>query len=126
LKPQDGGLLLKLAFYVIQPALILLTIIPLHLSINLLYLPLIAILIQLANATIAFFVGKQLRLPKATLGVFIIATTMMNDQFVLPFFVSVFGQKELGKFLLFDLGNAAMSFSFAYAIACMYGERKAT
>ncbi len=124
LSASDGGLLLKLVFYIIAPALILQSITTLPLTPTLLYLPLIAILISLLNAAFAFFLGNILRLPKKMLGVFIIAAMIMNDQFVLPFFLSFHGNQEIGKFLLFDLGNSIMTFSIAYYLGCFYGENK--
>jgi predicted permease len=121
-KHDDGDLLLKIVFNVTLPALVFLAISQVKLSLNLLYLPLIAALVILINYLVASSVGKRLSLLPATLGSFIIGSMIMNTGFVLPFILARYGKHALAYYTIFDFGNMLMIFTFGYLIAMKYGE----
>ncbi len=122
LKKEDGDVFLKLVFYVSLPALLLVSITKINLEASLISLPLIGALIVLINTLIAYFVGKALNLPRATLGTFMVGATVMNTGFTLPFFIASFGEDGLARTSIFDFGNGLMTYTVAYYFACKYGE----
>lgn len=121
LKKGDGDLFLKLVFYITLPALITLSIIKIELQPDFIYLPVAAVLIIFVISSIAFLVGKWLKLPKSTFGTFIIGSTIMNTGFALPFFIAAYGGEGLARISLFDFGNGLLTFTFVYYLACKYG-----
>jgi predicted permease len=124
LKRDDGDLLLLLVFYLAAPALILLSITDIKFSANLLYLLLIPGLVVLITQVTSFFIGKALRLQRASLGVFLVATMIMNTGFTLPFISSVYGLPGLARWSLFNLAVGVLTYSYIYGISCKYGERQ--
>src|SRR5579872_2729584 len=124
LKRDDGDLLLLLVFYLATPALNLLSITEVKFSANLFYLILIPILVVLITQAASFFSGKAFRLKKTSLGVFLIATMIMNTGFTLPFINSVYGLPGLAQWSLFNLSVGILTYGYIYGIACKYGERQ--
>ena len=111
---------LKLAFYVSIPALLIQSISKINI-LNFYYLPLIAVLIYIILFFISYGVTKILKIKPKTQGTFIVGSLVMNGSFVIPFYISMYGIEEMGRFAIYDLGNALMIYSFVYVLACKYG-----
>lgn len=123
LQKDHAALFLKLIMYVAVPALIIPSVASLAFSFELLYLPLIAILIQLL-AFSAFFVASRFFPPsfsKKSLGVFLISSMIMNLSFALPFFLSIAGKEQMAYYAFFNVGHDILLFTFVYFLACLYG-----
>jgi len=121
LKKEDGDLFLKVVFYISLPALIVLSIANITLSLDFIYLPLIAVLIIFITCFIARFIGGLFHLQKTSLGVFLVGSMIMNVGFTLPFIISAYGGEGLARISLFDIGNALLVYTFIYYIAYKYG-----
>ncbi len=124
LSKDNGDLFLKLVFYISLPALILLSITNIQLTLDFIYLPIIAILIILVTYGIAFFIGKLFNLGKTSFGVFLVGSLIMNTGFTLPFFIAAYGEEGLARASLFDFGNGLLTFTFIFYLACKYGDNK--
>ena len=120
-KKEDGDLFLKVVFYIAVPALILLSITKIKLTLEFIYLPLIAILTIIATFILSFLIGKLLKLEQITFGVFLIGSIIMNTGFTFPFILAVYGKEGLAMISLFDFGNALLVYTFVYYLACKYG-----
>jgi predicted permease len=118
---SNADLFQKLFFHVALPALILLSVPRLDLSLKVAMLPLIASLINFTSCGVAYVVGRRLQLDRPTLGVFIIGSSVMNTGFTFPFVLSAYGPEGMAFSTLFDFGNAAVVLSFIYYLACRYG-----
>jgi malate permease and related proteins len=122
LKKDDGHLLLKLVLSVTLPALQILSILRLQLTYSLFFIPLIAQLIIFIIYFVSLGTGRLLKLPKGTMGSFLVGTMIMNTGFSLPFFYAAFGQEGFARASLFDVGNSLLIFTFIYYNAIKFGE----
>lgn len=120
LTKENADLLLKLFFYLVLPAVVLLSISQIQLSVNLLILPMITIIMAVISFTIASFCHRFLSLQRESLGVFLIGAITLNGSFVYPFVYSIYGEEGMAIAYLVDFGNALIAFSFAYYLACRY------
>ncbi|MDD3844972.1 MAG: AEC family transporter [Syntrophorhabdaceae bacterium] len=121
LKKEDGDLFLKVVYYIALPALVIISIAGIKLRLDFVYLPIAAVLVALTTTLISFLTGKVLRLPRATLGTFIVGSTIMNIGFTLPFFITAYGKEGLARITMFDFGHMAIIFTFVYWLACKHG-----
>ena len=119
---ENGDLLLKIVFNLTLPALVFISVAEIELSINYIFLPLIAALIILLNFSVAFLFCNKLQLPNTTRGTFIIGSMIMNTGFVLPFILARYGNESLAIYTIFDFGNMLMIFTFGYFIAMRFGK----
>jgi malate permease and related proteins len=124
LKKEDGDLFLKLVFYVSLPALLILSITRIELSLDFIYLPFIAAAIMLVTFAASYLLGTALHLKRRSFGVFLVGTMIMNIGFTLPFFIAAYGEEGLARASLFDFGNGLLVFTFVYYLACKYGSSK--
>lgn len=113
--------LLKLVFYVTLPALTFLSGSTSELSLQLFYLPIIAIAVFLIIFSVSYPISKKFNLPKSTHGTFLIGTLIMNTGFTLPFVLAAYGSQGLAVYTIFDFGNTLMIFTFAYYFAIKFG-----
>ncbi len=121
LGPKHGNLLLKTVVYIGLPALILASFTTIELTAEMAFLPLCAALTIILTWPVAVLTGRRLGLPRATLGVYIIAPMIMNMAFEYPFIVAAYGQEGFAHLALFDFGNGAIVLTLVYALACWYG-----
>ncbi len=122
MKKEDAGVILKLVLSATLPALALLSILKVDLKPELLYLPFTAQAVVFIVYLIAWWAGKQLKLPQTTFGSFLVGCLIMNTGFSLPFFQAKFGMEGFARASLFDIGNSFLIFTFAYYNAVKYGE----
>ena len=120
-KKEDGELLLKIVFYISSPAIYVLSISQIDISMDFIYFPIIAVLMYSLMYTLGILSSKIFKLDKRTTGTYLIGTMIMNIGFVLPFFIVAYGEKEAGRILMFDFGNVLIALTFVYFIACLYG-----
>lgn len=113
--------MLRLVVYVGLPALILASISRIELSYELSLLPLAASLTLLLTWPLATLAGHWLRLPRPTLGPFVIGPMVMNLAFVFPFVIAAWGAEGFALIALFDFGNGIIVLTLSYALACWYG-----
>lgn len=121
LTKRDGDALLKVFFYVSVPALIFLSVVQMKFSLQLLWLPVIAVLVILTIFVASSLCGRALHLDQPSLGVFLVGTLIMNTSFTYPFLMAARGEDSLAQASLFDFGNTALVFTFIYYLACRYG-----
>lgn len=118
---EHADLFLKFAFYISFPSSFLLSIPRLNLALEMIYLPVTAMAIIVLTYFAARIAGNLLKLPKPSLGVFLISSMIMNTGFTFPFFLSAFGHEGFALAALFDLGNTFLIFTFIYFIAIKHG-----
>ncbi|MFZ2950972.1 MAG: AEC family transporter [Desulfuromonadaceae bacterium] len=118
---KDGDSLLKVFFNVSVPSLIFLSVSQMNFSLDLLWLPVIAVLIILITFIVSYGCGRILNLDKPSLGTFLVGSLIMNSSFTFPFLIAAKGEESLALASLFDFGNTAMAFTFTYYLACKYG-----
>ncbi len=126
LSKANADLFLKLFFYLVLPAVVLLSISQMPLTIHLIALPLITIIMITVSYLIANVCRCYFDMPPKTTGVFLIGATILNGAFVYPFVLAIYGEEGLAIAYLFDFGNALVAFSFAYYLACHYGNSGTT
>lgn len=124
LKKANADLFLKLVFYVAVPALVIVAITNIDLSLDLIYLPITSALIILITFIVSFFIGKLLHLENKSLGVFLIGSMIINIGFTLPFVIAAYGSEGLARITLFDFANGFLVFTFIYYFAVKYGGSK--
>ncbi len=119
---KQGEALVWLVFNVTLPATIFLALLQVELSKRLVFLPLSAVCIILANYPIARTVAKKLDLTKETTGTFVIATMIINmGFFAYPLIKLYYGSEGLARAAFFDLGHVLIVFTFVYFIAARFG-----
>lgn len=123
LNKNDGDTLLKVLFNVPIPALIFLSVAQMNFIMELLWLPVIAILIILITFVVSYCCGKCLNLGRPAFGSYLVSALIMNGAFTFPFLIATKGEESLALASLFDFGNALMVYTFTYYLACRYGSR---
>lgn len=124
LSSSDGALFLKLFFYVAIPALIVISVAKMQFSLQLLWLPFISIAIILISYLVSFYLGRCFKLPRASFGVFLLGSLIMNTGFTFPFILALTGEDGLARAAFFDLGNTFLVFTLVYYLACKYGRNE--
>jgi malate permease and related proteins len=112
---------IKIVFYVSLPGLVLNSILKTELTIEFAYLPLISAILIFAMYGLGLFIGRLYKLPKKSLGVFIIGIMILNNGFMLPFIIGAYGEEGLSRLIIFDFSNGLLAFTFAYYQAIKYG-----
>ncbi len=118
---DDANILIKLAFYVSLPALILKTIPAIEISVDYLYLPLVAVLTILVMFVTSSLVLSFLNFEEKTRGVFIIGTMILNLGFNVPFVLAAYGLEGFARASFLDIGNIFLTLSLTYYIAQKHG-----
>jgi predicted permease len=121
LQPPHAGRMLQLVITVGLPALFLADVSRIPLQRELIALPVSGLLIIVTTLALSLLVGKALRLPRAEQGALTICSMSINNGFLFPFVIAVWGQVGFAHLALFDLGNALCAGSLVYAIAAWYG-----
>ncbi|MBI9031167.1 AEC family transporter [bacterium] len=121
---KDADRFLQLVLNVTLPALTLVSLASLVISIKLLYLIMLPIIIVFLTYIPAQIIVKKLNVPKNRKGTFMIGSLIINTGFVSTFIYAFFGHASFGYYSLFDLGNSLMIYIFAYYQAIKYGNNK--
>jgi malate permease and related proteins len=121
---DNAEILLKLVFYISLPALIFFSIVKATLSFDLVYIPIICMVVVLVTLPIVYSVGRRFHLPGPSLGAFVVGPMIMNTTFVVPFLLSTYGQKAIAILSIFDIGNNIMIYTIVYYCANRYRASK--
>jgi predicted permease len=117
---SHGDFVLRLAFFVTLPLLILLTLPKAELTAEKAVLPLANIVVNLLCLGAVLLATKPLRLAKPTQGSMAMNTMIANNAFMFPFMLAIFGDSGFADAVLFDFGNAVMVATITYATAFRY------
>jgi len=120
---EDGDTFLSFVFHVSLPALILPSVMNIALSHEFIFLPLSAITIIFGTYAVALMASRYFNLPRKSLAVFFIGSTIINTGFTLPFFITIYGREGLARASMFDLANGFLVFTFIYYLAWKNGSR---
>ncbi|MFX1282076.1 MAG: AEC family transporter [Promethearchaeota archaeon] len=121
IKKEDADVFLKIVFYISLPALILDTIPNVEITVNFIFLPIIASLIIIITFMVTSLLTSVLNLEERTKGVLLVGTMIMNLGFNVPFVLGAYGQEGFARASFFDIGNIILTLSLTYYIAQKYG-----
>ncbi len=121
LQPPHAGRMLQLVITVGLPALFLADVSRIPLQRELIALPVSCVLIILVTLGLSLLLGSALKLPRVEQGALTICGMSINNGFLFPFVIAMWGQVGFAHLALFDLGNALCAGSLVYAIAAWYG-----
>jgi predicted permease len=113
--------MLQLVITVGLPALFLADVSRIPLRTDLLALPASSVSIIVVTAVLSLLLGRAMRLQRAEQGALTICGMSINNGFLFPFAIAVWGQVGFAQLALFDFGNALCQGSLVYAIAAAYG-----
>lgn len=115
--------ILKLTFYIFTPCLILKTIPTINLTVKQLTLPAAAAIILFTEFILATLIARKISRSRKTRGAMILAASIMNTGFIMPFIFEFAGDSGLGQMFIFDLGNMALVLTFLFFISSLYGKQ---
>lgn len=121
LQPPHAGKMLQLVITIGLPALFLADVSRIPLQRELIALPVSAVLIILVTLGLSLLVGRVMKLPRPEQGALTLCGMSINNGFLFPFVIAVWGQVGFAHLALFDLGNALCAGSLVYVIAAWYG-----
>jgi predicted permease len=84
-------------------------------------LPLINVAVNAVCMGLAWVAIRVRKLDRKTAGTLLVNTGILNNSFMFPFILAVYGQEGFADAILFDFGNAMMMATFVYAQAFKYG-----
>jgi len=116
-----GDFLLRFVFYVTLPLLILTAVPSLDFHAGKALLPVINILVNLACMSFAYAAIRLRNFNRKIAGTLVVNTGIVNNSFMFPFILAVYGQSGFADAILFDFGNAVMTATFVYALAFRFG-----
>jgi predicted permease len=121
LKPPHAGMMLRLVITVALPALFLSDVSHIHLDPTLITLPVSSLLIMLVTLGLSLAVGRALGLQRAEQGALTLCSVSINNGFLFPFVIAVWGQAAFAQLALFDLGHIVGQSTFVYLLAAWFG-----
>ncbi len=123
LTADDGGVILKMVFYIGMPGFIFSTVMKANLSGEMVKLLLLPVVMVVALSAIVLLLRRNLfkQLPQQTFGAMLTGVLIMNTGFVLPFIERGFGADGLARLAVVDAANAIITVSLVYAIALSLG-----
>jgi len=119
---SHGDFLLRLAFFVTLPLLILTTLPNAELSAEKAMLPLANIFVNVACLVSMLLLTRPMRLPRATTGAMAMNTMIANNAFMFPFMLAIYGDSGFADSVLYDFGNAIMVATVTFATAFRYSD----
>ena len=120
---SDGDFVLRLAFFVTLPLLILLTLQDATLTTDKAWLPVANIVVNLLCLGVTLLVARFMRLPRSTVGAMAMNTMIANNAFMFPFILALYGESGFADAVLFDFGNAIMVATVTYAFAFRFSDQ---
>jgi len=121
LKPPHAGFMLRLVINVGLPAMFLADVSRITLRTDLIALPASSLVIMVAGWGLSLLIGRWLGLARADQGTVTICGMSINNGFLFPFVLAVWGAAGFGQMALFDLGHVLGQSFLVYAIATTYG-----
>ncbi len=125
LKPPNAGLMLRTVINVGLPAMFIADVSRIELRADLLALPASSLSIMLVTWGLSLLVGRAMGLTRADQGTMTISAMSINNGFLFPFVLAVWGAAGFGQMALFDLGHVLGQSLLVYAIAATFGGRAA-
>ena len=119
---SNGDFILRLAFFVTLPLLILLTLPRAALTADKAMLPLANIVVNVLCLGAMLLLTKPMRLARGVLGAMAMNTMIANNAFMFPFMLAVYGDSGFADAVLYDFGNALMVATVTFAIAFRYSD----
>ncbi|MGK4198284.1 AEC family transporter [Fusobacterium sp. HC1336] len=116
LKKEEAGVLIRLVFYLMSPAVIITSMSSMKFSETLIYYPISAICIHIFMYFLTLIIANKLKISDKEKVIFRGSTLIMNMTFVLPFFIVFFGKENVYLLSLFDAGNLLMVTTVVYSI----------
>lgn len=116
LKKEEAGVLIRLVFYLMSPAVIITSMSSMKFSETLIYYPISAICIHIFMYFLTLIIANKLKISDKEKVIFKGSTLIMNMTFVLPFFIVFFGEENVYLLSLFDAGNLLMVTTVVYSI----------
>lgn len=122
LSPEKGSLLVRISFFYTLPALAFHSITHTHLSREIIYLPIAAVVVIAIVTAVAWLYTRTKPMSQRDKGTLILGSMSMNAAFAIPFVLLFFGSEAMAYAILFDLGNALVVFTACYFVAFHYGD----
>lgn len=116
-----GDFLLRFVFFVTLPALIVTTVATITFTRERALLPVLNIVVNLLCYGMAFLWLKLRTLERASAGAIAVCALIVNNAFMFPFVLALYGEDGFADAILWDFGNAVMTATFTYATALHYG-----
>lgn len=121
LKPPQAGFMLRLVINVGLPALFIADVSRIKLHADLVALPASSLSIMLVMWGLSLLLGRALGLARTDQGTVTVCAMSINNGFLFPFVLTVWGAVGFSQLALFDFGHAIGQSFLVYAIAATYG-----
>ena len=119
---SHGDFVLRLAFFVTLPLLILTTLPRAELGIDKIMLPIANIVVNVLCLASMLLLTRPMRLPRTTTGAMAMSTMIANNAFMFPFMLALYGESGFADSVLYDFGNAVMVATVTFATAFRYSD----
>ncbi|MFW9779122.1 MAG: AEC family transporter [Candidatus Heimdallarchaeota archaeon] len=120
---QDANSFIRLAFFVSLPAIILNTIPKTTLSLEFLFLAILAVILISIMLVFSSLLARFWVFERETRGVFIIGPMILNLGFNVPFVLGVYGEEGFIYASFFDIGNLTMMLTLVYYLAQIHNSK---
>jgi predicted permease len=112
---------LRFVFFVTLPLLILTSVPNIAFTAEKALLPFINIAVNLVCLGAAYTWARIKKFDRRTTGTILVNSAIINNSFMFPFILAIYGQSGFADAILFDFGNAIMMATLVYALAYSYG-----
>lgn len=116
-----GEFMLRLVLMVTLPLLIVSTLSTTQMTMNKAVLPLANIAVSFACMLVTLIVIKLFSVERRQAGTMLVSTMILNNTYMFPFILVVYGSEAFADAILFDFGNALLMSTYVYALAFKYG-----
>lgn len=116
-----GEFMLRLVLMVTLPLMILATLPMTTMTPNKAILPLANIAVSFACMLITLIAIKLAKVERKQAGTMLVSTMILNNTYMFPFILVVYGNEAFTNAILFDFGNALLMSTYVYALAFKYG-----
>ena len=123
---SHGEFMLRLVLLVTLPLLILATLPMTPITPNKAILPLASIAISFACMLITLLLVKIFSVERKQAGTMLVSTMILNNTYMFPFILVVYGSEAFADAILFDFGNALLMSTYVYVLAFKYGGEEHT
>ena len=118
---SHGEFLLQLVLMLTLPLLVLSTLPMITMTLNKAILPVANIAISLACMLITLILIKLFRVERKKAGTMLVSTMILNNLYMFPFILFVYGSAAFTDAILFDFGNTLLMSTYVYVLAFKYG-----
>ncbi|MBT5484671.1 MAG: hypothetical protein HOH14_03950 [Gammaproteobacteria bacterium] len=118
---SHGEFMLRLVLMVTLPLLIISTLSVTEMTLNKAILPLANIAVSFACMLVTLILIKFFSIERRQAGTMLISTMILNNTYMFPFILVVYGNEAFADAILFDFGNALLLSTYVYALAFKYG-----